>query len=102
MKNYTRKEVDIDGSIEHFNSKGDYHRTDGPAVEMAYGSRSWYINGKLHRLDGPAVEHNINPNWAFPIIVKQWVLYGKEFYYQKEHNKLALFHILEPEFCSLE
>jgi hypothetical protein len=33
------------------------HREDGPAIEYAGGSKSWYVNGKLHRLDGPAFEH---------------------------------------------
>jgi hypothetical protein len=35
-----------------------FHRTDGPAVEYADGSKSWYVDGKLHRSDGPAVEHS--------------------------------------------
>jgi len=33
-----------------------HHRLDGPAVEWADGSKSWYVNDKLHRTDGPAVE----------------------------------------------
>ena len=32
------------------------HRLDGPAVEWANGSKSWWVDGKQHRLDGPAVE----------------------------------------------
>jgi len=32
------------------------HRTDGPAIEEAYGDKYWFIDGKLHRTDGPAVE----------------------------------------------
>ena len=32
------------------------HRTDGPAIEWADGSRAWWINGKRHRTDGPAHE----------------------------------------------
>ena len=36
----------------------ELHREDGPAVEYADGTKSWYINGKLHREDGPAVVHN--------------------------------------------
>ena len=38
------------------NDKGQLHRIDGPAVEYADGSKSWYINGKFHRIDGPAIE----------------------------------------------
>ena len=33
-----------------------FHRSDGPAVEYANGSKYWYLDGKCHRLDGPAVE----------------------------------------------
>ena len=32
------------------------HRTDGPAIELANGDKYWYINGQRHRTDGPAVE----------------------------------------------
>ena len=32
------------------------HREGGPAVEYAYGDKSWYKNGKRHKEDGPAVE----------------------------------------------
>lgn len=31
------------------------HREDGPAIEYASGSKSWYKDGKIHREDGPAV-----------------------------------------------
>ena len=33
------------------------HRVDGPACEYADGSKSWYLDGKLHRIDGPACEY---------------------------------------------
>ena len=36
--------------------EGKFHRTDGPAIEQADGSKAWFINGKLHREDGPAIE----------------------------------------------
>jgi antitoxin component YwqK of YwqJK toxin-antitoxin module len=32
------------------------HREDGPAIEWADGSKSWYLNGELHREGGPAAE----------------------------------------------
>ena len=32
------------------------HRLDGPAVECADGTKTWWVDGKPHRLDGPAVE----------------------------------------------
>ena len=33
------------------------HREDGPAVELADGSKIWSLNGKCHREDGPAIEN---------------------------------------------
>ena len=35
---------------------GKRHRLDGPAIEYADGSKEWYVEGKRHRLDGPAVD----------------------------------------------
>jgi hypothetical protein len=35
---------------------GQYHRTDGPAIEFADGAKWWYLNGRRHRTDGPATE----------------------------------------------
>ena len=45
-----------DGSREWWVS-GQRHRTDGPAIERASGSREWWVSGRLHRTDGPAVEY---------------------------------------------
>jgi len=43
---------------------GKYHREDGPAIEWADGSKSWYLNGKCHREDGPAIEQaDGNKSW---------------------------------------
>ena len=39
-----------------YNDRGQFHRVDGPAIEYANGTKSWYLNGKLHREDGPAIE----------------------------------------------
>jgi len=36
---------------------GEYHRTDGPAIEWIDGSKYWVLNGVRHRTDGPAVEY---------------------------------------------
>lgn len=35
---------------------GKIHREDGPAIELADGSKKWFCDGKPHREDGPAVE----------------------------------------------
>jgi hypothetical protein len=48
--------VDDNKNIRWYNDKDQYHRLDGPAVEWADGSKSWYVEGKLHRQDGPAFE----------------------------------------------
>jgi hypothetical protein len=45
-----------DGSKGWWNKEGQLHRTDGPAIEEADGSRWWYQNDQLHRTDGPAAE----------------------------------------------
>ena len=50
-----RIEVDRDGTCKYFNSAGELHRDNGPAVEYKSGSRAWFQNGKLHRLAGPAI-----------------------------------------------
>ena len=34
---------------------GQYHRTDGPAIEWWDGDKRWFQNGQRHRIDGPAV-----------------------------------------------
>ena len=51
------------------NSKGQFHRTDGPAREYSDGSKEWYINGRLHRIDGPAI--------MIPEDDKGWYINGK-------------------------
>ena len=48
-----------------------YHREDGPAIEWADGSKSWYLNGKRHCEDGPAIEWVDGSKW--------WYLNGQYF-----------------------
>ena len=48
--------VDKNGD-KRWRLNGEYHRTDGPAIEWADGSKAWYINGERHRTDGPAFEY---------------------------------------------
>ena len=38
-----------------FNTDGELHCEDGPAIIWPSGTEEWYFNGKLHREDGPAV-----------------------------------------------
>ena len=59
---------------EYRNDKGQYHRTDGPAVIYPNGSKEWWIDNKLHRIDGPAV---IYPNGDM-VWYKNGVLHRKD------------------------
>ena len=52
-----RIEVGENGSRRYYNTNGQLHRVEGPAVEWA-GGRRWYQHGQLHRTDGPAIEFN--------------------------------------------
>ena len=65
-----RIEVDECGTRRYFNTDGKLHRTDGPAVEMSDGSKSWYQNGLRHRTDGPAIEYSDSG--------KVWFINGEE------------------------
>jgi hypothetical protein len=56
MQTYTVT-VDEFGTTFWFNSQGQLHRENGPAIEYADGSRVWCQNGKVHRVDGPAIEY---------------------------------------------
>jgi hypothetical protein len=40
-----------------YNSKGQLHRENGPAVEHADGYKEWWLNGQRHRENGPAIEY---------------------------------------------
>jgi hypothetical protein len=51
-----RKETDSYGNTWYYNDLNQYHREDGPAIEYANGTKSWFLNGQPHREDGPAVE----------------------------------------------
>ena len=63
--------VDQNGTRRYYNSAGRLHRTDGPAVEHANGTKEWWINGQLHRIDGPAVEYADGG--------KEWWINGTEY-----------------------
>ena len=49
-----RIETDESGTRRYYNSAGQLHRLDGPAVVYAGGANAWYQNGLRHRTDGPA------------------------------------------------
>ena len=62
-------EVNTDGTRWWYNENNLLHRTDGPAMEYADGSKHWYLNNQLHRTDGPAIESADG--------TKDWYLHGK-------------------------
>ena len=64
-KEYKVKVYD-NGNIRWYNQDGLRHREDGPAIEYASGSKSWWKNGQLHREDGPAREYaDGSKYWCF-------------------------------------
>ena len=87
MENYIRKKIDENGDIRYFDSKNQFHRTNGPAFISLNEDKEWRINGLLHRLDGPAIE------WGFGF--REWWVSNKR-YSKSKHNRLYLFSILEP------
>ena len=79
-------------SRDYYNSKGEHHREDGPAIERINGDKEWWVNGKSHREDGPAIEKaNGDEEWLLngqlhredgPAVewtngYKEWYLNGK-------------------------
>ena len=86
--------IDRVGTRRYYDSTGQLHRDDGPAVEYADGVTAWYQNNLLHRTDGPAVEwKNGGEEWwqngqlhrvDGPAVIqyngrKFWYLHDKEF-----------------------
>ena len=65
--------IDENGNKRYYSDRDMtiYHREDGPAIEWADGSKSWYLNGKRHREDGPAIEWVDGSKW--------WYLNGQYF-----------------------
>ncbi len=70
---------------EYKNEQGDYHRTDGPAIERNDGYKSWWINGERHREDGPAIERNDG--------YKAWYLNDTEYSEQDYYQEVAKFKL---------
>ena len=48
--------IDIVGNKRWY-KEGEFHRTDGPAIECVNGDKFWYKEGNLHREGGPAIEY---------------------------------------------
>ena len=60
--------VTANGTRKYYNSAGELHREDGPAVIWTDGTYAWFQNGLRHRINGPAVVWTDGTKW--------WYLYG--------------------------
>jgi hypothetical protein len=52
----TTPRIDKYGNKRWFDSDGEFHRDNGPAVIYTNGYQSWWQHGSIHRDDGPAIE----------------------------------------------
>ena len=53
-----KREWWIDGKwvkTEYYDSDGQLHREDEPAIMCVNGAKEWWIRGKRHREGGPAI-----------------------------------------------
>ena len=64
----------------YYNTRGQLHRDEGPAIEWIDGGKEWYQNGQTHRIGGPAIE------WSDS--TASWCLFGKEYTESEYHNQL--------------
>ena len=80
MSSVPVKVVDAKGNI-HWLCGLRKHRTDGPAVEWASGTKEWYQDDLRHRVDGPAIEY---ANGS-----KRWFINGAEMT-EAEFNQLVV------------
>jgi hypothetical protein len=97
------------GTKRWYNKNGQLHRdNDLPAVEWAYGDKTWYVNGKVHRgNDLPAIEyahgtkvwykynklHRLGglPAKEWLGVNKQWWIYDKKYTYEQICNYYKIF-----------
>ena len=66
----TNPEIDSCGTKYWYNSKKQYHREVGHAIEWLNGTKYWFKNGQFHREDGPAIEYGDGR--------KEWYINGKK------------------------
>lgn len=79
LSGYT--ETNSQGDVYHFNSAGELHRLDGPAILRANGIRYWYKNNVRHRIDGPAIEFPDGEGDAC------WYINGMRLYDEDQFNE---------------
>jgi len=56
--NTTKMYIDEYENKVYTNSKGQYHRLNGPAIEYLDEGKEWWVNGELSRVDEPACEYS--------------------------------------------
>jgi hypothetical protein len=61
--NMTNPIISENGDKIWYNTQGQLHREEGPAIERFDGRKEWRINGLLHREDGPAAEWDYSTCW---------------------------------------
>ena len=108
--------VDSHGTKIWKNKNGQYHRTDGPAIEYTDGYKSWYVNGFLHRTDGPACEsadgykswwvngflHRTDgPAVEYVNGSKYWYLSGQRLTEQEHKLRTTKINLPEDRVCSI-
>ena len=98
--------------MSYFNEKGQYHRTDGPAVEYIGNHKEWFICGKLHRTDGPAMIWSDGTKFWYikgilhridgPAIERlnghnEWYIEGKQYTEQEFNDQKLKQQLIPPE-----
>ena len=93
----------ITGTRMYYNSAGQLHREDGPAIEYANSNKEWWQNDQRHRTDGPAMTHTDGfsvwfqnglrhrtdgPAVEYADGSKEWWLNGKRCTKQNYHARL--------------
>lgn len=68
------KVTDKNGTVRWFDSDGEMHNDDGPALITATGTQEWWLHGRRHRVDGPAVVIKVS-NISDPLYL--WYVDGK-------------------------
>ena len=98
----------ITGTRMYYNSAGQLHREDGPAIEYANSNKEWWQNDQRHRTDGPAMTHTdgfsawfqnglrhrtVGPAVEHADGIKEWWLHGVEYTQREYYTQLkALGH----------
>jgi len=72
LDKYDYPEINSNGDKVWYNSEGELHRENGPAVICPNAYTVYWVNGKIHRLDGPAVifYNGTEEFWEYGVQIK--------------------------------